>query len=213
MLRRILYSLIIGFVVFYFPALELIPVAKAASESIPSASDVVRGFQSELLSVMKKASELGYEGRYSKLEPLVKKSHDLQTIARIVTGRAWKGLSDEQRQDFVNLFARLSVATYAHNFDDYAGEMFKFEGETKTSRGDSLVRTVLIESDGKEIPFDYILRRRDGHWLIINIIADGVSDLALKRSEYTAIIRREGFDALTAKLKNKLANYSQGKDG
>jgi phospholipid transport system substrate-binding protein len=213
MLRRILYSLIIGFVVFGFSALDLIPVSKAVSESIPSASDVVRGFQSELLSVMKKANELGYQGRYSKLEPLVKKSHDLRTIARIVTGRAWKGLSNEQRQDFVNLFGRLSVATYAHNFDDYSGETFKFEGETKTSRGDILVRTALIESDGKEISFDYILRRRDGHWLIINIIADGVSDLALKRSEYTGIIRREGFDALTAKLKNKIASYSQGEGG
>jgi phospholipid transport system substrate-binding protein len=213
MLRRILYSLITSFVVFGFSALDLIPVSKAASESIPSASDVVRQFQSELLSVMKKANELGYQGRYSKLEPLVKKSHDLRTIARIVTGRAWNRLSDEQRQDFVNLFARLSVATYAHNFDGYSGETFKFEGETKTSRGDILVHTALIESDGKEISFDYILRRRDGHWLIINIIADGVSDLALKRSEYTGIIRREGFESLTAKLKNKIANYSQGEGG
>jgi phospholipid transport system substrate-binding protein len=213
MLRRILYSLITGFVVFGFSALDLIPVSKAASESIPSASDVVREFQSELLSVMKKANELGYQGRYSKLEPLVKKSHDLQTIARIVTGRAWKGLSDEQRKDFVNLFARLSIATYAHNFDGYSGEAFKFVAESKTSRGDSLVRTALIESDGKEISFDYILRRRDGHWLIINIIADGVSDLALKRSEYTGIIRREGFEALTVKLENKIANYSQAEGG
>jgi phospholipid transport system substrate-binding protein len=213
MLRRILYSLITGFVVFSFSALDLISVSKAASGSIPSASDVVKGFQSELLSVMKTANELGYQGRYSKLEPLVKKSHDLRTIARIVTGRAWKGLSDEQRQDFVDIFTRLSIATYAHNFDGYSGEVFKFVEESKTSRGDILVRTALIESDGKEISFDYILRRRDGHWLIINIIADGVSDLALKRAEYTGIIRREGIDALTAKLKNKIANYSQGEGG
>ena len=213
MLRQTLNFLIIGFVFFGFLIPELSLVAKAASESIPSASDVVSGFQSDLLSVMKKAGKLGYQGRYSKLEPSVKKSHDLRTIARIVTGRAWKGLDDEQRRDFVDIFGRLSIATYAHKFDGYSGEAFKFVTETKTSRGDILVRTVLIKSDGDEIPFDYLLRRREGHWLIINIVADGVSDLALKRSEYTGIIRREGFDALTAKLRNKIASYSQGGGG
>ena len=213
MFQQILNSLIIGFVILgsAFPALS--PVAKAAPESIASASDVVRGFQSDLLSVMKEADELGYQGRYSKLEPSVKKSHDLRTIARIVTGRAWKKLDDAQKQDFVGIFGRLSIATYAHKFDGYSGEAFKFVAETKTSRGDKLVRTVLIESDGNEISIDYLLRHRDGHWLIINIIADGVSDLALKRSEYTGVIRREGFDALTAKLKNKIASYSHNGGG
>ena len=213
MLRRTFYSLIIGLMVFGFSFPGLIQLAEAASEPIPSASDVVRGFQSELLSVMKNANELGYEGRYGKLEPLVKKSHDLRSIARIVVGRAWKKLGDKQRRDFVDTFGRLSIATYAYKFDGYSGEAFKFVAETNTSRGDKLVRTVLIKSDGDEISFDYILRRRDGHWLIINIVADGVSDLALKRSEYTGVIRREGFDALTAKLENKIANYSQGGGG
>jgi len=42
----------------------------------------------------------------------------------------------------------------------------------------------------------------------MNIIADGVSDLALKRSEYTSVLSREGFDALIAKMNEKIESYA-----
>jgi phospholipid transport system substrate-binding protein len=66
----------------------------------------------------------------------------------------------------------------------------------------------LIKADGKEVQFDYLLRQNDQRWMIINIIANGVSDLALKRSEYSAVIRRDGFDALMTGLADKIELYS-----
>ena len=48
---------------------------------------------------------------------------------------------------------------------------------------------------------------------IINIIHDGISDLALKRAQYTSIIDRDGFPALLAKLVEKIAMYEEKTNG
>ena len=74
-----------------------------------------------------------------------------------------------------------------------------------------LVKTQFRKSDGDTIEFSYRVRPTgNGEWLIINVIADGVSDLSLKRSDYSAVIREQGFDELVARLNNKIAAYQSG---
>ena len=179
------------------------------AESPEGATAVVERFQATLISVMKDAPKLGYEGRYKRLAPAVEESHDLPGIAQIAAGRQWEKLSDDQKKTYVDAFAKLSISTYAYRFDGYSGEIFKALSEEATGKSDALVHTLLSTSNGEKIQFDYVLRRKDGVWRIINIIVDGVSDLAIKRSEYGNIIRNEGGDALIAKLKTQIAQYSK----
>jgi phospholipid transport system substrate-binding protein len=181
----------------------------AQAESGATAKQVVEKFQAELIAVMKNGKQLGYAGRYDKLYEPVSNSHDLTKIARIVVGKEWEKLSEAQQQQLVEVFNRFSVASYAHNFKDYSGEKFVFESEEETARGGVVVHSNLIIPDDKPVKFDYMLKEKGNSWRIINIIANGVSDLALKRSEYTAILQREGFDALIAKLNEKIDNYSK----
>ena len=54
------------------------------------------------------------------------------------------------------------------------------------------------------------MHRVEGKWLVLNIIADGVSDLALKRSEYKSVLERDGFRGLIAKLKDQITRYASG---
>jgi phospholipid transport system substrate-binding protein len=183
--------------------------AFAQAESGATAKQVVDKFQTELIAVMKNGKQLGFAGRYDKLYDSVSNSHDLTKIARIVVGKEWKKLSEEQQQKLVDIFIRLSVASYAHNFKDYSGESFVFDSEEETTRGGVVVHSRLIIPDDKPVKFDYMLKEKGNSWRIINIIANGVSDLALKRSEYTTILQREGFDALIAKINEKIDNYSK----
>ena len=50
--------------------------------------------------------------------------------------------------------------------------------------------------------FNYILRQFDGKWKIVNIIVKGVSDLALKRAEFTSVIENEGLEKLLERITN-----------
>ncbi len=173
------------------------------------AKQVVDKLQSELIAVMKNGKQLGFSGRYSKLFGPISQSHDLSKIARIVVGKEWEKLSEDQQKKLVEVFSRLSVASYAHNFKEFGGESFTIDSEEETARGGVVVYAHLSIPNDKDVKFEYHLKDTDKTWRIINIVANGVSDLALKRSEYTSILQREGFDALIAKINEKIDNYSK----
>jgi phospholipid transport system substrate-binding protein len=181
----------------------------ASQAHAQTAKQVVEEFQDELISVMKQGKELGYKGRYDKLSAAVDKSHDLNKIVRVVVGKEWEKLTEEQQQKLVDVFSRLSIASYAYNFKDFSGEAFKFISEEETTRGGAVIHTALLIPNDKEVKFDYMLKEKGDSWKIINIIANGVSDLALKRSEYTSILEKEGFDALIAKITEKIEHYAK----
>lgn len=175
----------------------------------PGARQVVEDFQAELIQVMKQGKELGFKGRYEKLDTAIRKSHDLTKIARIVVGKQWEELSPEQQAKLEDVFSQLSISAYAHNFKDFSGESFNFVSEEETTRGGVVIHTNLLIPNDKDVKFDYMMKKKEDGWRIINIIANGVSDLALKRSEYTSVLSREGFDALIAKINEKIDNYAK----
>ncbi|HVS26300.1 MAG TPA: ABC transporter substrate-binding protein [Burkholderiales bacterium] len=201
-----LTSIMLPLVAGLLLATSVIPSHAAASDN---AAVVVERFQATLISAMSEAQKLGYDGRYKKLAPAIEESHDLAGIAQFAAGRYWEKLSDEQKKTYVDVFAKLSIATYAYRFDGYSGESFKALSEEATGKGDALVHTLLSTPNGEKIHFDYVLRRKNGNWRIINIIVDGVSDLAIKRSEYGNVIRDQGGDVLIAKLQGQIAQYSK----
>ncbi|MGH8582913.1 MAG: ABC transporter substrate-binding protein [Gammaproteobacteria bacterium] len=176
----------------------------------PAAVAVVDKLHETLIGVMKRAGTLGYQGRYRTLAPVVNGSFDFPRIAEIVLGRNWKDLNPEQRNAFTDLFIKLSTATYAARFDDFDNEVFRHVSD-QTLRGNQvLIKTEIVKADGEAVTLDYILQDKGGKWLIVNVIADGVSDLSLKRADYTAVLKGQGFDALVVKLKQKIAVYEAG---
>jgi phospholipid transport system substrate-binding protein len=192
---------------FYLPVIAWAESVSLTEEGT-SAKAVVESFQGVLLDVMKQGEQLGFNGRYELLSPAVVTTHDLNKIARIVVGREWEKLTDSQQEQLTDSFSRLSISAYAHNFKDFSGESFQFESIDETSRGGIIVHSIFVLPDNKNVKFDYMLKKMGENWKIINIIANGVSDLALKRSEYTSVLQREGFEALIAKINEKINNYA-----
>ena len=173
-----------------------------------TAKQVVEKLQSELIAVMKDGKKLGYAGRYEELSEPILNSHDLTKITSIVFGTEWDKLSDNQRRELTDSFVRLTIASYAYNFKDYSGESFVVDSEEAITAGGIVVHTHLVMPDDKPIRFDYLLKEEAKSWRILNVIVNGVSDLALKRAKYTTILQREGFDALMIKVNERIDSYS-----
>jgi len=192
------------FLFLVVPMLEPLPLVSAQP-----AIDVVENLHRTLLLAMKEGKEIGYQGRYDRLAPVITAGFDMPFIAKIVLGRFWETFDNEQRSKFVETFNRLSIATYAANFDTYSGERFKVISEKEVSGGRILVQTQLIKSDGGQVQLDYLLHRVGSQWRIINVVADGVSDLALKRADYTSFLKSQGLDPLLLKLNEKIVQYSK----
>lgn len=182
-----------------------------ASAGEGEAARVVTELQESIMTMMKKGRDLGYTGRYQSITPAVEKTHDLDTIARLVVGKHWKELDANQRSAFMETFKNLSISTYAGRFKDYGGEQFKVLSETSLKRGNrKLVASHLVKSDGEKISFNYILHQVHNQWKIISVSVNGVSDLALKRAEYGGILRKDGFPNLIERLKNQIDKHANG---
>ena len=184
----------------------LLGLAAPPSRAGETATEVVEKLHAALLGVMKASPP--FKEREVRLAPVLEETFDFDAIAKIVTGRHWAGLPEDKRQRFLDTFKQLSVATYADNFSGFAGESFVTESQ-EDKRGAQLVKTSITDSEGHRTPLHYLLVKRGEQWRVVNVIADGVSDLNLKRSEYDGILAAEGIDALVAKLEAKVASYER----
>ena len=202
-------NLIVGCLIL----LLLLPVSSvfcAPDQGAKTPEQVISHLQSSLLQAMQEGEKLGYEGRYKFLESVIDQSHDIDLIIKTILGATYWSQLDKAQQDLiVDTFRQLSIATYAGRFTQYEGEQFKIVEQRSLPREQTLVRSQLTKSDGGTVNFDYVLHQTDGGWRIVNILFDGVSDLAIKRGEYRAVLQRDGFPALIQLLKEKIALAQQ----
>jgi phospholipid transport system substrate-binding protein len=154
--------------------------------------------------------------RYRALEPLIQKTHDLPYIAQFALRRQWPALSEAERARFVAAFEKLSVTTYASRFKTVSAQTFKAgaasaPGESSAGGGAAgepvraQVLTAIVRPGQPDIPLEYLLQQEGGTWRIINIIADGVSDLALKRAEYQRVLASGSIEDLIEHVEEQTA--------
>lgn len=182
-----------------------------AKEMAPeNPEEKVRQLQASLLQAMREGQALGYQGRFDLLAPVVNQSHDFDFIIRTVLGSNWTELDQEQRRIITDTFSQLSIATYAAQFKEYNGEQFEILEQRAFPQGHVEVRTHLIKADKDTVDLRYLLKQQVAEgWRIVNIVAEGVSDLAIKRTEYRAILQRDGFPAFLEMLQEKLLQAEQ----
>ena len=178
--------------------------AEAASPRV-----VVENFNSTLLGTMREAGKLGFDGRVQKLTPAVHQSFDTTTMARLAVGPRWTNLSEEQRAQVVEAFTRFIIATYANRFDGYSDEKFVVKGDTAAGDGAVVVESQMLRPEGEPIAFNYVLRQSDDGWRIGDILFGAVSELANRRAEFSAVMRRDGFDGLINELNKKVKDLEQ----
>jgi phospholipid transport system substrate-binding protein len=168
-----------------------------------SGGDTVQGLYDALLSTMKNGRILGQSGRFTQLEPVIRRSFDIASMTRLAVGLSWTGLTEAQRQQVTESFGRYISAIYADRFDSYAGQRLEVTGEQTASSG-VMVKSQIIKASGEPVKVDYMMRRSGDNWLISDIYLDGaISEVATRRSEFSAILKNDGIDGLIAALNRK----------
>lgn len=188
----------------------LIPAsAQVRADQGPTA--IVQRLNATLIEVMQNADRLGFQGRYDTLAPVLVEIFNFPAMASTSVGsKTWRGLDDAQKKKLTQAFGRLSVATFASRFDGYGGESFRVTGERVLGKN-ILVFNELVKRSGETVSINYVVRDFDGTLRVIDVYLDGkYSELALKRSEYGSVIRREGFTGLIVALENKIEQYAAG---
>ena len=166
--------------------------------------DTVERLHGDLLNVMRRAEELGIDGRYQQLKPVLPELFDFERMTAVVLGRHWRDASQSERRQAVEAFADFSIATYASRFDGYSGERFETLGEEPGPRGATFVSTRLIRVDEEPLALTYLLTQSDEVWRITDVFLRGtISETARLRSEFRGILEQGGLAGLIEKLDEK----------
>jgi phospholipid transport system substrate-binding protein len=184
--------------------------AFASAAGAPAPTEIVGAFHAALIDAMRNGKTLGCEQRIERLAPVVRSTFEIHELARLVMRRHWARLSPDQRQQFTAALEQLIVTTYASQFNDYGGETFGTPVAQELPAGRRKVHTTLNHPPDAPVSFDYVLQPAPGGWRVINVLADGISDLALRSAQYDSVMKNEGFDKLLADLKEQAAKNRTG---
>ena len=132
-------------------ALATLPYRAQATPA--SSGDTVQGLYDVLLSTMKNGRALGQSGRFTLLEPVIRRTFDIPSMARLSVGASWAGLTEAQRQQVMESFGRYVSAIYADRFDSYEGQKLQVTSEQPAPAG-VMVRSQIFKANGEPVNVD-----------------------------------------------------------
>lgn len=138
----------------------------------------------------------------NELERILRPNTDMIHSARLVLGRHGRGLEREQVEAFADALSDQLMRRYATGLLEFRSreqvEVLPLAGEN-TERM-TRVRTRIRLDSGSRAPVDYVLRKRDGQWMVFDVIIEGISYVATFRNQIGEEIRRHGFDRMLERL-------------
>ena len=181
-----------------------------AEAGTPSA--VVEAFQRDLLDIMKQAKALGRAGRHQRLLPVIERSFHLTLMIATSSSPYWRKATPDQRFRLVEAYKRMSGGILATYFDDYDGETFETVREREGAQGTVMVDTRVIRTDDSPVDISFVVARLGDRWWIIDVIVGGgISEVAVRRSEYQKLLAEGGIERLIAALAKKADDLIAGR--
>ena len=155
-----------------------------------------------------RATDLTLDQRESRFRSLLNRGFDLDFIGRFVLGRYWRVATADQKSDYIALYGEYLLQTYSARLGGYTDESFSVIGARRANDKDIVVSTRLVRPSGMEIAADWRVRVFDGKFRIIDVMVEGISMAVTQRSEFAAVVQRDGIEGLLAILRARTTKYS-----
>jgi phospholipid transport system substrate-binding protein len=123
-------------------------------------------------------------------------------MSKRALGKHWNERSDEEKQEFVELFTSVLNDSYIGKTDGYSGEKVVYLRERQAGAG-SKVQTKFVAKTGKEISVDFNLLNNHGKWKVYDVIIEGVSLVNNWRKQFYDTLTRSSYEDMVQKIKKK----------
>ena len=146
--------------------------------------------------------------RVARFHELFREDFDVPGIARFVLGRYWKTATPEQQEEFVKLFEDYIALVYSSQLAAYSGETLKVTGSRPEPEGAVVASEIIRPTGTPPVKVEWRLTDRNGTYKISDVAVDGISMAVTQRSEFAAVIQRNGgqVQGLITQLREKTGN-------
>jgi phospholipid transport system substrate-binding protein len=192
------YVLIILWSVFFLP----MGLSNAHAASAEEARAFVDTVGQKVLAILDKKTPQAEQ----QLRQLFSENVDTDWMGKFVLGHAWTQATEDQHNRYLQAYREYLLARYTTNFADYAGSKYTITGVTNADDGQFTVGMEVNSphAKDKETQAGYRVRTTEsGQFKITDIIIEGVSLITTQRSEFSAVVQKDGMDKLIEQLKAK----------
>ncbi len=182
-------------------SLILIVAMAVSSFALPAPQTQVEAMVNSVLSVLQR-TDLTADEKKVQVSGLVQEYLNMESMARRTLGSYWEDATEEQRQQFSDLFVQVLEGTYLNRIGDYSDGSVKFLKQRV--KGNKAIVDTQILTDDLEIPVQYKMIYVDGRWQVFDLVIESVSLIKNYRSSYGEIIRRKGYDGLLQLMEEKV---------
>jgi len=178
----------------------------ALALSPDEASKFIQGLGSRANQVLNQQGALGQ--KEAEVRKLLAENFDIKLIGRFVVGATWRNMSAEQQEAYLALFEEWVLRTYSKRLGGYSGQQFSVTGAKPLNNDEVLVNTAIQRPNAPPLDAGWRVRSGPAGAKIIDIMVSGVSMVVTQRSEFSAVIQRQGIDGLIETLRLQVSKYS-----
>lgn len=168
----------------------LAPAAARAAVEPARAADFIRTTGNSLVAIINSGAPL--ERRRAQVADVLRGAVDVEGVGRFILGRWWNVATEAERRDYLRLFEEIIIRNLSSRFGELEGVRFSL-GRTHTrAEDDVLVSTEVVQPGSPPFALDWLVGQVGNQPKVVDVIAEGASLRLTTRSEYSAVISRNG---------------------
>jgi phospholipid transport system substrate-binding protein len=144
------------------------------------------------------------EKQQQKLCATAWQAFDFKEFSKRVLAYNWSDFTPEQREQFVDVFARFLCKYYLTKLQEkYKNEKIIYLSQHLTADYRALVKINVLWK-GQEVPVDIRMLKRDATWKVYDVIVLGVSAVNNYRAQFHEILRINSPTQVIGRIKSRI---------
>jgi phospholipid transport system substrate-binding protein len=184
--------------------LLVLAVPRVEAASPDDAAKFVNGLGQRAFSTLNQQG-VPLDQKEAQVRKLLAENFDLKLIGRYVVGQSWRTMGEEQQEAYLAVFEEYVLRTYSKRLGGYSGQQFQISGVKSASPDDHIVATTIMRPGAPPVEAAWRVQTKTPQYKIVDVIVAGVSMVVTQRSEFGAVIQRQGVDGLIESLRMQVS--------
>lgn len=167
------------------------------------AQQFIQNMAAKVVSVLEN-KDTSLEQKDTELKQVFEGNIAINWVGRFVLGRHWRSSTPVQQEAYLSSYKSFIINSYVDRLKEYSGETFNIL-QTRELGNDQFMLSMEIARPNGQPPVlvDYKVRDENTRYQIYDIVVEGVSLITTQRSEFDAVVSRNGLDYLIKQLSAK----------
>lgn len=154
--------------------------------------------------IVLKDSKISKVQKGEEIIKIMNSAFDYTLMSRLSLGKTWKTISENQKEEFTELFTEKLKNSYVEKLDLYTDELVEILDIEQTKRNRIILKSQLVGKDERhDINYKFYKKKDQDNWLIYDVDLIGVSIIKTYQAQFKGFLKNKSFTDLLIHLKTK----------